>query len=74
MTTITLPKVRYRELKRKAHAYDSILRFIEGDFFSPPPIRSTRRILSEFEKIGKYKKEFLKSLGKGLMRSSYFKK
>lgn len=73
MTTITLPKNKYQELKKKAQAYELILSIIEKDIFSLPPINDPKQIISEFKKTGLYNKEFIESLKKGLNRSSYFK-
>jgi len=74
MSTITISKAKYQELKNKAEAYERIARFIEGDLFSPPPSKSATKIMEKFKKTGRYNLQFLKSLEKGLARSSRFKK
>lgn len=74
MSTITLPKNEYQDLKKKARAYELILNVIEKDFFSPPPTRDSKKIVSEFKKTGLYNEKFIESLKRGLDRSSYFKK
>lgn len=46
---------------------------MEEDIFAPPPTRNIEKIIRAFEKTGIYSKEFLRSLKRGLRRSSYFK-
>jgi len=74
MGTVTIPKVKYEELKRKADAFEFISRAIEQEFFAPPPTRNVRQVIGEFKKVGRYNKDFLKSLRRGLERSGYFRK
>ena len=74
MSTVTIPKIQYQELKKKAEAYEYISRIVEGSFFTSPSVKSAKTILSEFKKTGKYNAIFLKSLKNGLRRSSYFTK
>jgi len=74
MTTITLPKIEYLNLKKRAEAFDNMIAGINPSFFLVPPEKSRKRIISEFSKTKIYNKEFLKSLGKGLKRSSFFTK
>lgn len=73
MTTITLPRNKYQDLKKKAQAYELILNIIEKDIFSLPPINDSKKIIGEFKKTGLYNEKFIESLKKGLNRSSYFK-
>ncbi|MFH1170612.1 MAG: hypothetical protein V1704_03580 [Candidatus Vogelbacteria bacterium] len=73
MSTITLPRIEYQELKKKAAMFERIVELAEKDnLFSPPPIRSRRQIVSAFKKTKKYNPAFLQSLNRGLKRSDYF--
>lgn len=74
MTTIMIPKKEYRELVETKLRYDYLRRIIEEDIFASPPIRDIREIIKSFGATEKYNQKFLKSLEKGLGRSSYFKK
>lgn len=75
MSTITLPRIEYQDLKRKAAMFERIVELAEkDDLFSPPPIRGSRQIISAFKKTGKYNPAFLRSLSRGLARSDYFRK
>lgn len=73
MGTVTIPKTKYQELKKKAGAYEYILRFVQGEFFSAPPTRDAKKIISELKKTGRYNQKFLESIKRGLARSSYFR-
>jgi hypothetical protein len=72
MSTITLQKAEYKDLKQKADAYEIILNITERDVLSSPPIRSSKKIISEFKKTGLYNKQFTDSLKHGLERSASF--
>ena len=72
MNTVTLKKSEYEVLKKKAEAYETIIRVVEQDIFSPPTIRSRKAILNEFKKTGYYSKEFLEDIGQAIKRSSFF--
>lgn len=74
MTTITLPKIEYINLKKRAEAFDNMIAGINPSFFFVPVEKSRNKIISDFSKTGLYNKEFLKDLGKGLKRSSFFAK
>lgn len=74
MATVTISKTTYDELKKKASAYERIFGVLAEDLFAPPPARSVEKIIGEFRKSGKYREAFLKSLARGLGRSSYFTK
>ena len=74
MTTITLPKIEYLNLKKRAEAFDKMVSGINPSFFFVPAEKSRRRIISDFSKTKLYNKKFLKSLEKGLKRSSFFTK
>ena len=73
MSTVVIAKKEYRQLLEKALRYEYLRQVMEGDLFSPPPTRSAREIQVAFKSAKKYNQKFLKSLGKGLKRSSYFK-
>lgn len=74
MDTITLSKKIYKDLMEKALRYQYILSLMQNQasIFSPPPTKNSKQIVKEFESTGLYSKQFIKSLGKGLERSSYF--
>ncbi len=74
MVTVTIPKTKYNELKKKAEAYELMFRIFEENLFTPPPIRSRKQVISAFRKTEKYSSAFLKSFEKGLQHSSYFTK
>ncbi len=74
MSTVTIPKIKYEELKKKAEAYEYIFKLVQSDLFGAPPTRSSKEVVAEFKKTGRYNLKFLKSLKEGLARSSYFKK
>lgn len=74
MSTITLPKTEYLELKKRAAAYDVIINVVSRDLFASPPEKKTKKVLAEFKKTGLYSKAFLKDLAAGLKNSSYFVK
>lgn len=74
MEEITISKKEYQELLEKALRYDYFRRLMEEDIFSPPPTKNIREIIRAFKKTKIYSPEFLKSLERGLRRSSYFRK
>lgn len=74
MTTITISKKEYQKLLDKAMRYEYLRQLMGGNIFSPPPTRNIGEIVGAFKGVGKYNQQFLRSLEKGLKRSSYFKK
>ncbi|MDO8581637.1 MAG: hypothetical protein Q7S16_02065 [bacterium] len=74
MRTIEIPVREYTLLKKKAHAFETILYFVRmrPEFFEIPPVRSRKKIMSAFRETGKYSSDFLRSLQKGLQRSTFF--
>ncbi|OGI64607.1 hypothetical protein A3H53_04465 [Candidatus Nomurabacteria bacterium RIFCSPLOWO2_02_FULL_40_10] len=74
MTTITLPRIEYLNLKERAEAFDKMVANINPAFFVLPAEKSRKKIISEFSKTKLYNKAFLRSLNTGLKRSSYFMK
>jgi len=73
MTTITVPKKEYQQLLDRALRYEYLRQLMEGDIFSPPPSQDSREVIKSFKNTELYNQEFLKSLKKGLTRSSLFK-
>ena len=73
MVTVTIPKRGYEKLLDAQLRYQRLREVLEDDLFSPPPTRKRKDILYAFETSGKYSQAFLKSLSRGLARSSYFK-
>lgn len=74
--TITIPKKEYQKILEKALRYDYLRQILKEkeDIFAPPPTRDIKKIIKTFKETKLYSPEFLKSLEKGLKRSSYFKK
>ena len=72
MVTITIPKKEYQRLLDKALRYEYLREILEEDVFASPP-RNSKVIIKEFRKTKQYGQKFLKSLERGLKRSSYFK-
>ncbi len=73
MVTITIPKKEYHRLTEKAFRYDYLRQLLEEDIFSCPPTKNVKKVIESFRGTGLYKKNFLRSLEKGLKRSSYFR-
>lgn len=74
MSTVTIPKIEYDFLKKRAIAYERVLSATKDEIFSPPPTRSRKTILGALHNTGRYNKAFLASVAKGLRRSAYFTK
>ena len=74
MSTVTISKKEYNDLVEKRVKYEHLCEIMEGDVFSPAPIKDIKKIVKEFDKTKLYNKSFLKSLEKGLKRSDYFGK
>jgi len=72
MSTITINKLQYEELRRKAEGYDRLVAAAGSELFAPPPTRDMKKVLAAFRGTKKYSTDFLKSLEKGLRRSRYF--
>jgi hypothetical protein len=73
MANIIISKKKYQELVDNALRYEYLRHIMEENIFAPPPTKDIEKIIRAFEKTGIYNKEFLKSLKRGLRRSSYFK-
>ena len=72
MDTITLSKKQYDLLVKKALHYDYLRELLKEDIFVSPPVKKSEAIIEAFAKTGVYNQKFIKSLKKGLERSSYF--
>ena len=73
MANVTIPKKEYQRLLDRALRYEYLRQILEGDIFTSPSTRNIKRVIKEFRATKLYNEEFLKSLAKGLKRSSYFK-
>jgi len=74
MSTITISKKEYGDLIEKKLRYDYMQQLMKENIFSSPPTKNIKEIISDFQKTNRYNKNFIKSLEKGLSRSSYFRK
>lgn len=72
MNTITIPKKEYENLIEKSHYYEFFRRALKENIFCSPPEKNAKEVIKEFKKTKKYSSSFIKSLEKGLKRSSYF--
>lgn len=72
MVTVTIPKNEYNKLIEVKFRYERLRQVMEEDVFSPPPFKKKSVVLKAFRKSGLYTDAFLKSLKRGLKRSSYF--
>ncbi|NQU82404.1 MAG: hypothetical protein HQ539_00445 [Parcubacteria group bacterium] len=75
MDTITVSKKEYQNLVERALRYDYLARIIQkkGSIFSSPPTSDVKEVVESFRATKLYNTPFLRSLEKGLNRSSYFK-
>ncbi len=75
MSKITISEKEYKELAQKAMRYEYLKEIIEGreDIFSSPPTKDPKEVVKALRKTRKHSPAFLKSLEKGLERSSHFK-
>ncbi|MDO8604740.1 MAG: hypothetical protein Q7K40_05110 [bacterium] len=72
--TVSLTKVEYSDLTSRAKAYDMIVSLVQKEVAFIPPVRSTKKIISELKKTEKYSQDFLKSIERGFQRSAHFTK
>lgn len=70
MVTVTIPKVKYEQLKRYAEAY----RRFAANFFEVAAHDPIDEITDDFRKTAFYTEEFLHDLDAGLRKSSVAKK
>ncbi|MDP2593190.1 MAG: hypothetical protein Q8P52_00870 [bacterium] len=73
MSKVTIPKIEYEFLKKRATAYERVLKVAQDELYVPPPTRSREEVLRAFRGTRRYSRQFLESVAKGLRRSSYFK-
>lgn len=74
MSNVTIPKREYQKLLDKTFRFEYIRQILEEDIFSSPSTRNIKAVIKEFRETGRYNKNFLDSLARGLKRSSYFNK
>ena len=74
MSTITLPRTEYINLKSRAEAFDKMVAEIQPSLLFAPTEKSRKKVITEFSKTKLYNKKFLESLNRGLKRSSFFTK
>ena len=72
MITVTILKKEYSELVDKKRRYEYLRQIMEGEIFASPPTKKSGEVLRAFRETRKYSQTFLKSLEKGLRRSSHF--
>ena len=73
MVAITIPKKEYQKLVETRIRYERLRDIMKEDVFSSPPLKKRGDVLRAFKKSGLYTDTFLKSLKRGLERSSYFR-
>lgn len=74
MNRVTILKNEYERLVETKLKYEHLRQVIEEDILSPPPIKNIKEVIKAFRETGEYNVEFLKSLERGLKRSSYFRR
>jgi len=74
MDTITLPKKEYQSLVERAFRYEYLANLVKKkeSLFAAPPTKDVKEVIRDFRATNLYTPEFLRSLEKGLKRSSYF--
>ncbi|MFH0987731.1 MAG: hypothetical protein V1841_02475 [Patescibacteria group bacterium] len=72
MVTVTIPQKEYQRLAEKALRYEYLRQLLEEDIFASPSAKNIKEVIREFRKTKFYSQDFLKSLEKGLGRSSHF--
>ncbi|MEX2033439.1 MAG: hypothetical protein WD889_02665 [Candidatus Colwellbacteria bacterium] len=73
MASVTISKKEYRELLDKKLRYEYLREFLKKDIFSPPLSKNVKTTIKAFKETRRYNEKFLKSLERGLKRSSHFK-
>lgn len=73
MANITIPKKEYHKLLDKALRYEYLRQLVQEDIFSSPPTKKIREIMKALKNTKLYNQNFLKSLERGLRRSTYFR-
>lgn len=74
MSTVTIPKIEYDFLKKRATAYERVLSAVSEALYPLPPTKSRSEVMKGFRASKRYNTAFLKSLKKGLEDSTYFNK
>ena len=74
MSTVTIPKIEYDFLKKRATAYERVLFAARDEMFAPPPTQNRKNIIRTMQATKRYSKKFLGGIAKGLSRSAYFTK
>ena len=69
MSTVTISKTKYEELKRRANAFRAIA---SGDYVFVAR-DDVKDVIKDFEQTGLYSKAFLRDLEKGLRKSSVYR-
>lgn len=72
MNTVTISQNEYNDLLNAKIRFKYLRHLFEEDFMSPPSTKSIKDIIKAFKQTGKYNKEFINSIEKGLKRSTYF--
>ena len=72
MASVTISKKEYEKLVEQAFRYEYLQQLLKEDVFASPPKKNVKDIMTGFNATKRYSKTFLKSLEKGLKRSSYF--
>lgn len=75
MDTVTIPKTEYQRLVERAFRYEYLANIVrkKENIFAPPPTKNIKEVIESFQATGMYSPAFLKSLERGLNRSSYFR-
>lgn len=73
MATVTISKKEYQDLLDKKLRYEYLRGLLKEDIFSSPPSKNAKTVVNAFKDTGRYSQKFLKSLERGLKRSSHFK-
>lgn len=73
MSSITISKKEYGKLMEVKFRYDYLRQIIREDIFTSPQTRNVKELIDKFKQTKLYSQNFLKSLERGLKRSSYFK-
>ncbi len=73
MAKVAISKKEYQDLLDKKLRYDYLKELLKEDIFSPPPIKNIKVTIKAFKETGRYNEKFLKSLERGLKRSSHFR-
>lgn len=70
MSTVSIPKNEYLKLRKQAGAYRKLV----GKMFETVLRDPVEDFVEDFRKTDLYTEDFLRDLGDGLRKSSYYKK